>query len=89
MEAEYSEIALAGLARLFPDEVKREGVRLSIAWKLTRDPGFQARPCAVIANRPLRVGSLFAGFEIRILFEVTDRLRVYSIAAAQADWPTE
>jgi hypothetical protein len=86
MECVFSDIAEAGLRRVLPDPEKRTAFRSAVAWKLARDAAFQSRPCEAFPGRALRVARLFAGIELRILFEVgATTVMIWAVGRAPAE----
>ena len=79
-EVSFSELAVAGARRLFDQEDGEASLLKSIALALRLDPTRNAirldRPG--IGNFWLR--GFFAGFEVRVLFELSDPVVVWSIS---------
>jgi hypothetical protein len=85
MECRFSDLAEAGLRNVLPDPEIRAAFQAAVAWKLSRDPGFQSRPCDAFPTRPLRVARLFAGADRRILYEVGTTVVVWSVGRVPAE----
>lgn len=84
MDVVFTEFAEAGFLRAVPDDVKRPGIRHAVIWKLSKDPGFQSRPCPLPAPVPLRVGVIFIGRSyLRLLYTLGDTLTILSCAVVE------
>jgi hypothetical protein len=66
---DFSELALAALRQLVPDDSSRASAVASIGWFLRRDAELQAIKCPAFDDRDLYT---YGFWKFRILFEVTD-----------------
>lgn len=84
LRVEFSELALAGLAKAMLDTDKRKSIEYAIRFFL-KDPQaiFRSRRCPAFADLDLYIWPIQ---EVRVLFEVTDFAMVWSVyAAAKSD----
>ena len=81
MDVRFSDLAVAGLRNLFQEEWRRIAFMQSIAWALRADPTLNARPCMAVSG-DFFVRVFFAGFEVRVLYEVTDAITVWTVTPA-------
>jgi hypothetical protein len=75
----FTELATAGVDRLFPEEWRRASAIQSIILALAFDPTKHMRPCLGFRDRNFMVRNFVAGVEIRVLFELVDEITVWSV----------
>jgi hypothetical protein len=78
----FAEIALAGVEQLYNEEWRRASLIQSITLVLTTDPTRNIQPCPGIQAQNFWLRGFFAGIEIRVLFELTDEITVWSVTRA-------
>lgn len=75
----FEELAVAGVKQLFPEAAIQAGAVQAIALALSSDPTKNALSCTGIPDVDFWVRGFFSGFEIRVLFEVSDEITVWSV----------
>lgn len=75
----FSEVALAGMRHLVPDESRRQSLILAIRFYLERDGYFRSRKCPAFPEKSLLIFGLSS---FRILYEDTDPIFVWSVLRA-------
>ena len=85
----FAELAFAGVRRLYSEEWRRTSLMQSIAWALRTDPTKNARRCLEIETGDFLLRGFFAGFEVRVLFEVDDAITVWSVTRTAETTTTE
>jgi hypothetical protein len=78
----FEELAVAGMRRLFSEETLVTSATHGMALALAFDPAKNAHPCAVIPNGNFFLRGFFAGFELRVMFEVGEDITVWSVTRA-------
>ena len=78
-DVEFSELAVAGVRRLYSEDWRRTSLMQSIGWALKTDPTKNARPCLQIESGDFLLRGFYAGFEVRVLFEMGDIIMVWSV----------
>jgi hypothetical protein len=77
-----AELAAAGIEQLFREEWRRVSLIQSVTLALGNDPTRNAQPCPGIQAQNFWLRGFFAGVEIRVLFELTDEITVWSVTLA-------
>ena len=72
----FSELAVAGVRRLYPEDWRRTSLMQSITWALRTDPTKNSRQCLQIESGDFLLRGFYAGFEVRVLFEMGDAITV-------------
>jgi hypothetical protein len=67
LPVEFSDFALAGLARVTEDESKRESLKAALKFYLRRDAQDEGWPCPAFEDRELY---LYKFWRCRVLYEV-------------------
>jgi hypothetical protein len=75
----FTELATAGVDRLFTEEWRRASAIQSIILALAFDPTRHIRPCLAFRDRNFMIRNFVADFEIRVLFELADEITVWSV----------
>jgi hypothetical protein len=85
----FSELAVAGVRRLYSEDWRRTSLMQSIAWALRIDPTKNSRSCLHSESGDFLLRGFFAGFEVRVLFEMGDAITVWSITQTAVPIVTE
>jgi hypothetical protein len=75
----FAELAIAGMNRLFPEEWRQQSAMQSLMLTLGSDALRDARRCVGLRNENFMLRGFSVGFEIRVLFEVSDDVTVWSV----------
>jgi len=82
MEVRFSELAIAGLGQLFEEESRRISIQKHIALSLRIDATLNAIRFEATGLSDFWLRPFFAGFDVRVLFEVKTEVTVWSISRA-------
>jgi hypothetical protein len=77
---QFSDLAVAGVRRLFSEDWRQSSLMQSISWALSTDAMRNATRYDEIGNGNLFLRGFFAGFELRVLFEIADVITVWNIS---------